>query len=106
MMDDLYRTHSGPPPRAALSAALLGGVAIRDFHQIAAAQRVFRRLAADARFGISRRRKDCGASPQTDGWLGRLTGDLTLYRNAAESWRRLAAARPGSEAHSIPSAIL
>ncbi|UEM19975.1 hypothetical protein JL100_023295 [Skermanella mucosa] len=107
LLADLYLDFSGPPPRAALSAALLGGRAPRDAGRIAAAGRLASRLAADARLGIARRRAAFGRSitradpqndPRTDPWLARLVADLALHRASAVA--RMASA------HSMPSAIL
>ncbi|WP_158046940.1 hypothetical protein [Skermanella pratensis] len=97
LLADLYRDFAGPPPRAVLSAALLGGRHPRDAGRIAAAGRLASRLAADARLGIARRRAACGRiprhDPRTDPWLARLVADLALHRASAV-------------AHSMPSAIL
>ncbi|UEM02629.1 hypothetical protein JL101_022000 [Skermanella rosea] len=102
LLADLYLDFSGPPPRAALSATLLGGRAPRDAGRIAAAGRLASRLAADARLGIARRRAAFGritrADPRIDPWLARLVADLALHRASAVA--RMASA------HSMPSAIL
>jgi hypothetical protein len=79
---DLYLTHSGPPPRAALCAALLGGSGRRDRLRTQAALRMAARLAADTRQGIARRRPAC-PKPEADRWLARLVADLALHRAAA-----------------------
>lgn len=102
LLAGLYRDFTGPPPRAALSAALLGGREPRDAGRIAAARRLASRLAADARLAIVRRRAACGGSPrldpQNDPWLARLVADLALYRATAVTGLM--------PAHSMPSAIL
>ena len=87
-LTDLYRTHNGPPPQAALKAALLDGSSPRETRRIRAGWTLASRLAADQRLGISRRRATCAASPQSDPWLTRLVADLALHRATAEFWRR------------------
>lgn len=102
LLASLYRDFTGPPPRAAVSAALLGGREPRDAGRIAAARRLASRLAADARLGIARRRAAYGRAPRldpaNDPWLARLVADLALHRATA-----VAGLMP---AHSMPSAIL
>jgi len=86
-LTDLYRTYAGPPPRAALEAALLNGCSPREERRIRAGWTLASRLAADQRLGISRRRAACTACPQSDPWLTRLVADLALHRATAEFWR-------------------
>lgn len=83
-LDDLHRSHDGPPPPEVLQTVLLGGSSRRMPLAHAARLALHSRLAAEARLGTARRRATLPASgASTDPWLSRLSATLAHHRNAA-----------------------
>jgi len=84
LLDDLHRSHDGPPPRDALQTTILGGSTRRTALAHAAALALHSRLASEARLGAARRRATLPASSApADPWLTRLSATLAHHRHTA-----------------------
>jgi len=80
----LERRWDGPLPAEALAAALAGGSEAAAAAQTRGLIALHQRLAAEARLGLVRRRREIAASGLgTDPWLERLSTGLAAHRAAA-----------------------